>query len=112
MQRISKRIFFWILVAFFFATTPLIILYSLGYRFNTQRGVFVFTGSLSIKSNPQNVEVYIDQQLKNKSLNRLNNSYHIGGIKPGEHLVEVKASGFSCHFSFSPVFNESAANCQ
>lgn len=95
MQRITKRIFFWILVMFFFTTTPSIILYSLGYRFNTQRGVFVFTGSLSIKSNPQNVDIYIDQQLKNKSLNRLNNTYHVGGIKPGEHLIEVKASGFS-----------------
>ena len=95
MQNTSKRIFFWTLVVLFFTTTPLIIFYSLGYRFNTQRGIFVFTGSLSIKSNPQNVEIYIDQKLENKSLNRLNNSYHIGGLKPGEHLVEVKAPGFS-----------------
>lgn len=94
MQNTSKRIFFWVLVTLFFTTTPLIIFYSLGYRFNTQRGIFVFTGSLSIKSNPQDVEIYIDQQLENKSLNRLNNSYHIGGLRPGEHLVEVKASGF------------------
>lgn len=95
MQNTSKRIFFWTLVVLFFTTTPLIIFYSLGYRFNTQRGIFVFTGSLSIKSNPQNVEIYIDQKLENKSLNRLNNSYHVGGLKPGEHLVEVKAPGFS-----------------
>lgn len=95
MQKTSKRIFFWVLVVLFFAITPTIIFYSMGYRFNTQRGIFVFTGSLSIKSNPQNVDIYIDQQVRNKSLNRLNNSYHIGGIKPGEHLVEVKAPGFS-----------------
>jgi len=95
MPVISKRIFFWTLVALFCTTTPLIIFYSLGYRFNTQRGIFVFTGSLSIKSNPQNVKIYIDQEEKNKSLNRLNNSYHVGGIRPGEHLIEVKAPGFS-----------------
>lgn len=95
MQSVSKRIFFWFLAALFFITAPLVIFYSIGYRFNPQRGIFVYTGSLSIKSNPQNVEVYIDGILENKTINRINNSYHIGGIKPGEHLIEVKAPGFA-----------------
>lgn len=95
MQGLSKRIFFWTLTLIFFIITPLVIFYSLGYRFNTQRGIFVFTGSLSIKSNPQNVDIYIDGILKNKKLNRLNSSYHIGGLKPGEHFIEVKAEGYS-----------------
>ena len=95
MQGISKRIFFWVLTALFFIITPLIIFYSLGYRFNSQRGIFVFTGSLSIKSNPLNVEIYIDQELKNGSLNRINSTYHVGGLKPGDHLIEVKAEGYN-----------------
>ncbi|MDO8529634.1 MAG: PEGA domain-containing protein [bacterium] len=91
----SKKIFFWFLVALFFTTAPLVIFYSIGYRFNPQRGIFVYTGSLSIKSNPQNVEVYIDGKIENKTINRINNSYHLGGIKPGEHLIEVNAPGFN-----------------
>jgi len=90
-----KRIFFWTLVVFFFIVAPTIIFYSLGYRFNPQRGIFVYTGSITIKSNPLNVEVFVDQVSESKSLNRINNSYHIGGIKPGEHLIEVKSSGFN-----------------
>jgi hypothetical protein len=95
MKTVSKRIFFWTLVLFFLVTTPSLILYSMGYRFNPQRGIFVYTGSVSIKSNPLNVEVYVDQKLKSKNLNRINNSYHIGGLKPGEHLIEIKSPGFS-----------------
>jgi hypothetical protein len=91
---IGKRIFFWVLVALFFATAPLIIFYSMGYRFNSQRGIFMYTGSISIKSNPQNLDVYIDGELMTKKLNRINNSYHIGGIKPGEHLIEAKYPGY------------------
>ena len=94
MQGISKRIFFWTLTAIFFIITPLVIFYSLGYRFNPQRGIFVFTGSLSIKSNPLNVGIYIDQELRNGTLNRINSTYHIGGLKPGDHLIEVKADGY------------------
>lgn len=90
-----KKIFFWTLVVFFLITAPLVIFYSLGYRFNTQRGIFIYTGSLTIKSNPLNVEIFVDQKSESKSLNRINNSYHIGGIKPGEHLIEVKAPGFN-----------------
>ncbi|MFH0969409.1 MAG: PEGA domain-containing protein [Patescibacteria group bacterium] len=66
----------------------------MGYRFNPQRGIFVFTGSISIKSNPLTVQIFIDQKEESKSLNRINNSYHVGGIKPGEHLIEIKAPGF------------------
>lgn len=95
MQSTSKRIFFWTLTVIFLVITPVVIFYSLGYRFNPQRGIFVFTGSLTIKSNPLNAEVYVDGQIKNKSLNRLNNTYHIGGLKPGEHLIEVKSDGYS-----------------
>lgn len=95
MQGLSKRIFFWALVLLFFITAPLVIFRSLGYRFNTQRGIFIYTGSISIESNPLEVEVYIDGEAKSKNLNRMNNSYHIEGIKPGEHLIEVKAPGFN-----------------
>lgn len=95
MKNISKRIFFWTLFFLFFVTAPLVVFYSMGYRFSPQRGIFVYTGSISIKSSPQDVEIYIDHQLNKKKLNRINNSFHIGGIKPGEHLIEVKAPGFN-----------------
>lgn len=95
MENLSKRLFFWTLVVIFIVIAPTVIFYSLGYRFNLQRGIFVYTGSITIKSNPLNVEIFIDNIPRSKSLNRINNSYHVGGIRPGDHLIEVKAPGFN-----------------
>ena len=78
----------------FSATAPLIVFYAIGYRFNTERGIFVYSGSVTIKPSPLRVDVYIDEEnISGKRVNLLNYSYHIGGIKPGEHFIEVKSSG-------------------
>ena len=90
-----KAIFFWTLVVLFWLTAATIIGYAFGYRFNFKSGIFVYGGSVTLKTTPQQVDVYIDGVLMpSKSLNRLNNSYHIGGIKPGNYLLEVKAPGY------------------
>lgn len=95
LDRKIRRIYFWVLFTLFFATVIPIVFYAMGYRFSLERGIFVYTGSISIKSNPQIVDVAIDG-IKNtsKKINRLNNSYHIGGIKPGEHLIEVTSADY------------------
>lgn len=93
-SQMPKAIFFWTLVALFWLTATLIIGYAFGYRFNIQKGIFVYAGSITLKTTPQLADVYIDGVLMpSKSFNRLNNSYHIGGIKPGSYLLEVKSSG-------------------
>jgi len=91
-----RKIFFWLLVLFFIATTPVIVFYARGYRFNFQQGIFIYAGGITIKSNPQKVEVFIDgKPSPRKKTNLINNSYHIDGIRPGEYLLEVKADGFN-----------------
>lgn len=94
-QEKSKNIFFWTLVALFFITSATLILYAFGYRFSPSRGVFVYAGSVSLKTTPQTVDVYINKQLMpNQKVSRINNSIHIDGIDPGNYLLEVKAAGF------------------
>jgi hypothetical protein len=94
-NRIVRKIYFWVLFSAFFAVIVPIIFYSMGYRFSFKRGVFVYTGSISIKSNPQTIDVVIDGKPNtSKQTSRLNNSYHIGSIDPGEHLVEIKGQSF------------------
>jgi len=91
----KRSLFFWILVVFFFATTCVLIPYTLGYRFNTERGIFIYTGSISLKSTPQNISITVDKKpVANGRLNMINSSYHIGGLNPGEHLIEVSAPDF------------------
>ena len=94
-SRIPKAIFFWTLVVLFWVTAALIIGYAFGYSFSFEKGIFIYTGSITLKTTPQNVDVYINGVLTpSMTLSRLNNSYHFGGIRPGSYLLEVKAPGY------------------
>jgi len=94
-HKTSKTIFFWTLVLLFFITASSIIGYAFGYRFNFSKGIFVYAGSITLKTTPSTVDVYIDGVLiPNKRLSVLNGSYHIAGIAPGQYQIEVKAAGY------------------
>lgn len=95
MERVRRRIFFWTLVVLFIIITPSIIMHARGYTFDLHRGVFVHSGSVMLKTNPQNFDVYINGQLQNsKQLNRINNSYNLTGLTPDNYNLSVTADGF------------------
>ncbi|HFC77045.1 MAG TPA: carboxypeptidase regulatory-like domain-containing protein, partial [Candidatus Moranbacteria bacterium] len=90
-----KRIFFWILVISFLATAPAIVFYTMGYRFSMERGIFVYSGSITLKPTPREVNVFIDDKQVSKGvINFLNYSYHIDGLTPGAHSLRVEAPGY------------------
>ncbi len=95
MEKVNRRIFFWVLVVLFFVTTTFVISYAGGYRFDLKRGVFVHSGTITLKSNPTNVNVSIDgDTITSKKLNRINSSYSLGGFIPREYSVAVSAEGY------------------
>ncbi len=95
MNRI-RPFLFWFFVITFFTTTSSVLFYTFGYRFNFDRGIFVYTGSISIKSKPTTVDIYIDNKLiPQQKLGTINQSIHIGGLTPGEHIIEVTAPGYT-----------------
>jgi len=95
MDKWKRTIFFWVLVLLFLITVPTIILNAKGYRFDKNRGVFVHSGTITFKSNPQAVEVKVDDEIfESKKLNRINNSLNLSGIIPGEHTLKISADGF------------------
>ncbi len=91
----NKQIFFWILVILFFVTSSFLILYSFGYTFNSERGIFVYAGSITLKSNPQDIDVKINDLDVSKKLSLINNSFHIDRIKPDEYILKISAPGFN-----------------
>lgn len=94
-----KRIFFWTLVISFFITAPLVVFHTIGYRFNMERGIFVYSGSVTIKPTPREVNVFIDdKQISKGVINFLNYSYHIEGLTPGEYSLKVEAPGYYSWF--------------
>lgn len=95
MKHTLRRLLFWFFIVLFFVIASSILLYAFGYRFNFTRNIFVYTGSVTIKSNPQTVDIRVDgQTIPPAHLGLLNNSIHIPGLTPGEHFVEVSAPGY------------------
>ncbi len=94
-----KRIFFWTLVISFFITAPLVVFHTIGYRFSMERGIFVYSGSVTIKPTPREVNVFIDnKQISKGVINFLNYSYHIDGLTPGKYSLKVEAPGYYSWF--------------
>jgi hypothetical protein len=94
-MRQIQRLTFWAFVGVFFITASLVLLYAFGYRFNFQRGIFIYTGSISIKSNPQNVDISVDGELiPSQRISIINNAILVSGLAPGEHFIKVSASGY------------------
>ncbi len=90
-----RTVLFLLFVGVFFVTASSVVFYAFGYRFSFERGIFIYTGSLSLKTNVQTVNIKIDgTAIPEKRLGLLNNSIHLTGLNPGEHLVEVSAPGY------------------
>ncbi len=95
MDKISRRIFFWVLAISFLVTTTYVIFYARGYRFDFKKGIFVHSGTITIKSNPNDVNINIDgEEITSKKLNRINSSYSLSGFIPREYTMTVSAEGF------------------
>lgn len=94
MKKHSRALFFWTLAALFIIITPIVVFYARGYRFDFGRGIFVYSGIISVKSNPEKMDIYIDGKLKDSDINRINNSLNIKGLMPREYDLAIKADGF------------------
>lgn len=95
MEKLKRRIIFWFLTGLFIMTALYVVLYASGYRFDFKNGIFVHSGSITIKSNPTNTDVDINGELfTSKKLNRINSSYSLGGFLPKEYELMIGLDGF------------------
>ena len=95
MEKLKRTILFWTLVVLFCLTAPAIILNAKGYRFDWKRGVFVHSGTISVKSNPQNPIIALDGVNQVSTImNRVNQSINISGLIPNDYRISVSADGF------------------
>lgn len=95
MHRKFRFLLFLCFCASFFVITTAVLLYVYGYRFSFERGIFIYSGSLTIKATPEEVTIFIDgEEVPSNKAGILNQSYLITGLVPGKHSVEVKAPGY------------------
>jgi len=94
MEKFKRKIFFWLLVGLFFIAAPVVVMRARGYRFDFSRGVFVHSGTISLKNNPSNLDIYLSGKITDSNLNRINNSYNVTSLMPGSYFLEAKMEGF------------------
>jgi hypothetical protein len=95
MEKFKRTLFFWSLVLIFFIITPILVLEARGYRFDWHRGVFVYSGTISFKVNPQNITATLNDKSDEKAkLNRINSSFNLSGLLPADYELKVSAPDF------------------
>ncbi|MEK7131785.1 MAG: PEGA domain-containing protein [Patescibacteria group bacterium] len=73
----------------FFVISPVIIMYTAGYRYDWQNGLLKETGAISVDVEPQNAMVYLNGiKLQDKMPIRLNN------IAPAKYSLRITAPGY------------------
>ncbi len=95
MEKVKRSIFFWTLTLLFFIITPALVLYARGYRIDFQKGVFVHSGTITLKTNPQDVQISLNGQLEKATASRMNNSLNVAGLIPREYRLTISAPGFN-----------------
>ncbi len=76
-------------VIFFFVISPIIILYTVGYRYDWKNGLLKETGAISIDVLPKNTAAYLNGlKLKEKMPIRLNN------ITPAKYSLRLSLPGY------------------
>lgn len=112
MRKLLRRILFWLLVLLFLVTAPVAVLYSQGYRFDQKKMIFVHSGAITLKSLPASVNIFLDGKPQPaKSLDIINNSVTVGGLRPGSYHIQASLNGYSgwgknveVHSGFSTEF--------
>ncbi len=95
METLSKRkrqIYLITLTIIFVIGAPLLVLYSIGYRFENMRFI-TRTGGITVRVNEPNVSIYINNEKKRES-NFFQKTYFFQSIQPGKYSVRTEKQGF------------------
>ncbi|KJJ84080.1 PEGA domain protein [Candidatus Omnitrophus magneticus] len=84
-----RKIFFWIFFFVFILMTPIIVLYSVGYKFDAKTKKFKMSGALTIRAFPKDAVVYVNEKRVSDFT-----PYIARGVVPGTYNVILDKEGF------------------
>ena len=74
---------------------PSLVLYSMGYRLDLKKGIFVYSGSIVLKTTPSSVNIFLDgKEVSQAVIDLINRSLNINGLVPKKYTLEVKLPGY------------------
>ncbi|MCK5080550.1 MAG: carboxypeptidase regulatory-like domain-containing protein [Candidatus Moranbacteria bacterium] len=94
MNRTQRKLFALLFVLLFALIAPTVVLFAQGYRFSLKNNIFIYSGSITVKSWPRDIEIYINDKKQNKNLNIINGAYTINGVKPGKYKLACSRPGY------------------
>lgn len=86
---IFRKIFYWFFVVAFFVLAPLIVLYSLGYKFNVTSKKFQRTGAVSIRTVPREAAIFLNGHNTGES-----SPCVLRELLPGDYTLEIEKKGY------------------
>lgn len=95
MNSWQRRVYMISFILLFLIIAPLVVFLARGYRFDNIGKIFVYSGSITVKTFPQDVDIYLDEKKIDKRMINVNNSYTINGIKPGKYLLKCEKPGYT-----------------
>lgn len=89
MSRLWRHFLMFLAIFIFFVSSPLIILYSQGYRFNWSTLEFTKTGTINIKTIPRGANIYLNY----KNYKKLSPT-KIDALKPKTYHLKITKEGY------------------
>ncbi len=88
MKLIHRRIIYLSFIAAFLIITPIIIIYTSGYRYNFKRGTLEKTGIIYLESTPRSAKIYLNGVYRDNTPARFTN------LLPDKYSVEISKDGY------------------
>ncbi len=91
------KIYLYICITTFFVLLAIVLFYSFGYKYDMKKGETIQTGAIIIKSTPEDIDIYINDDLfeNNNTLNTLLTGYiKIENLNSGEYNIKIKKDGY------------------
>ena len=97
MTKKTRLIILLVCVACFFVAAPVLVAYSMGYRYDFEKMKIVATGGIYVRTFPTADQITIDSNISEKP-GFLANSIFVQSLLPKSHTVSIKKSGYYDYF--------------
>ena len=103
MTKKTRLIILLVCVFSFLIISPVLVLYSMGYRFDFEKMKITLTGGIYVRTFPTADQIIIDNNISQKPGLFSNNSIFVQSLLPDEHTVLAQKDGYYDYFKTIPV---------